>query len=174
MGWQTLMGWQERLSFPFLSIQKCKNLTHFLLPFSDDFDGPPGVRNAKLTCHEGSVTWYNPIGALRLEISPTFTKAFRLCFVTDTGNAEIKVSQESDQIVNTKSASHRSAYVLNDSNLKTVATASGASKEHCISSEEAIILYIEPEYSGALGYQKVLFQYDVKQVVGNVNHLIEG
>ena len=173
MGWQTLMGWQERLS-SILCRFKNVHLTHYLLSFSDDFDGPPGVRNAKLTCHEGSVTWYNPVGALRLEISPTFTKAFRLCFVTDTGTAEIKVSQESDQIVNTKSASQRSAYVLNDSNLKTVATASGASKEHCISSEEAIILYIEPEYSGALGYQKVLFQYDVKQVVGNVNHLIEG
>lgn len=128
---------------------------------SEDFDGPPGVRYSKLTCHEGSVTWYNPVGALRLELSPTLTKAFRFCFVMETGNAMIKVSKESDDAINTKSPPQRSQYILNDSNLKTIVTASGASKEYCMTSEEPIVLYIEPELTEHLGYQKVFFQYDI-------------
>ena len=94
--------------------------------------------------------------------------------MTDTGNAEIKVSQESDRDINPKSPSQRSQYILNDSNLKTVATASGASKEHCISSEDPIILYIEPEVTDTLGYQKVLFQYDVTPLSEVKESLIEG
>lgn len=125
---------------------------------SEDFDGPPGVRTTKFTCHEGSVTWYNPVGALRLEFSPTLTKAFRLCFVMDTGHAIIKVSEESDRAITTKSPTQ---YILNDNNLKTIVTVTGASKEHCITSEEPITLFVEPERTENLGYQKVLFQYDV-------------
>lgn len=128
---------------------------------SEEFEGAPGVRNTKLTCHEGSVTWYNPVGALRLELSPALTKAFRLCFVMETGNAEIKVSKESDDAINTKSPSQRSGYLLNDSNLKTIVTTTGASDETCLTSDGSVILYIEPEFMESLGYQKVFFQYDV-------------
>ena len=129
--------------------------------FSEDIDVPPVVRSVKLTCHEGSVTWYNPIGALRLEVSPTATKGFRLCFIMESGNAAVKLSHERDEPFNVKSPTNRQQYLLSESNLKTIFKGSGASKEHCMSSSEPVILYLEPELSGRLGYQKIFLQYDV-------------
>ena len=133
----------------------------FSFLFSDDVEVPRGVRNAKLTCNEGSVTWYNPIGALRLELSPRIAETFRLCFVLETRNAKIKVSQEKDKALNAKFPPHRSKYILNDSNMVPLLTALGTSKEYCLSSEHPVILYLEPDLSEDLGYQKITFQYDV-------------
>ena len=119
------------------------------------------MQSAKVTCHEGSVTWYNPIGALRLVVSPTATKVFRLCFIMESGNAAVKLSHERDEPINVKSPTNRQQYLLNDSKLKTIVKGSGASKEHCMSSSEPVILYLERELSGRLGYQKVFLQYDI-------------
>ena len=102
------------------------------------------------------------------------TKAFRLCFVVETGNAEVKISQEVDQKINTKAPVIRHMHILNGSNLKTIATTSGLSKEHCISSSEPILLYIEPEYTERIGYQKVFFQYDVTPLTEMKEPSIEG
>lgn len=89
----------------------------------------------------------------------------------DTGHAIIKVSQESDKAVTTKSPAQ---FILNDNNLKTIVTATGASKEHCIASEEPITLYVEPERTENLGYQKVFFQYDVIPLSKVVEPSMEG
>ena len=125
-------------------------------------------------CHEGSVTWYNPVGAIRLEVSPMVTKAFRLCFIVESGNAKVKLSQEEDQKINTKAPSERHIYTQKDSNLKTIAATSGLSTEHCISSSKPILLYIESEHTERLGYQKVFLQYDVAPLTEVKEPSIEG
>ena len=79
----------------------------------------------------------------------------------ESGNAAVKMSQERDETINVKSPSKRRQHILNDSNLKTIVTGSGVSKEHCMSSSEPITLYVEPEVNGRLGYQKIFLQYDV-------------
>ena len=118
------------------------------------------MRSARLTCHEGSVRWYNPVGALRLEVSPIATKGFRLCFIIESGNAAVKLSHERDEPVNVKPPTNRKQYLRN---LETIVKGSGTSKEICMSSSEPVILYMETEITGRLGYQTVFLQYDVIQ-----------
>ena len=105
------------------------------------------------------------------------TKTFRLCFVMESGNAGVKLSQEVDQKINTKVPSERHKYILHGSylgNFKTIAMTPGLSKEHCISSANPIFLYIEPEHTDKLGYQKVFFQYDVTPLMEVKEPSIEG
>lgn len=114
----------------------------------------------KLTCQDGVVTWYNPTGALRLELQPKQVKRFKTCFVVDSGDVTLKVSKETSR-VDIRSPSARSDYLLNDNNLETVLTSQGRSSEVCLPPDESLILYLEPEISELLGYQKISFFYDL-------------
>lgn len=109
---------------------------------------------------DGSVTWYNPVGALRIELRPERPGHFRSCFVVDTGDVKLKVSREADLNINTKSPTQRTKFILNDNNLQTLITSEGRSNEVCIDATNSVILYLEPEVDSRLGYKKVVFQYD--------------
>ena len=127
-----------------------------------------------LSCQEGSITWYNPKDALRLEIKPDRLAHFKSCFVVESGQTRLKISREVKSPINSKSPTARSDYELNDHNLKTLMTSEGTSPEYCITSEEAIILYLEPEVTGSLGYQKIVFRYDSSAAAGLEGSSIEG
>ena len=126
--------------------------------------GAEGVHVAKLTCQDGVVTWYNPTGALRLELHHKLSKRFKACFVIDSSDVTIKLSKETDMKskIETKSPLSRSNYFLNDHNLETVLTATGGrSQEVCLTQDDKLVLYLEPEVSENLAYQKVSFLYDL-------------
>lgn len=123
-------------------------------------DATRGVHLTTLTCMDGSVTWYNPTGALRIELRPERPGHFRSCFVVDSGDVKLKVSREADLDINTKSPSQRTRFILNDHNLQTLITSKGKSNEVCIQATNSVILYFEPEVDSRLGYQKIFFQYD--------------
>lgn len=118
------------------------------------------VQLVSLSCLDGKVTWYNPVGALRIELRPNLSGTFRSCFITESGKARIKVSQEKEIVVNSKSPSERSSYVMNDHNLQPLMSSTGSSSEVCLTSSEHLILYLEPEITEGLSYQKVVFYYD--------------
>ncbi|XP_045212344.2 meteorin-like protein [Mercenaria mercenaria] len=124
-------------------------------------DGCKGVHLTTLTCMDGTVTWYNPTGALRIELKPERTGNFRSCFIVNTGDVKLKVSREVDLNINSKSPSQRNKFELNDHNLQTLVTFEGKSKEVCIQATDSVILYLEPEVDETLGYKKVVFQYDL-------------
>ena len=64
--------------------------------------------------------------------------------------------------IETKSPISRSNYFLNDHNLETVLTATGGrSQEVCLTQDDKLVLYLEPEVSENLAYQKVSFLYDL-------------
>lgn len=135
------------------------NRNSFLFLFSGG--DAKGVHVTKLTCKDGIVTWYNPVGALRLELQPKFSARFKACFVVDSGSVRLKVSQEVDARREPKSPSDRSNYFMNDHNLQTVLATKGRSQEVCITQENKLLLYLEPEVSEFLGYQKINFLYDM-------------
>lgn len=124
-----------------------------------------GVHVASASCPDGSITWYNPVGALRLELNPSNVPHFKTCVVIKSGNVKLKLSQEIDVNINSKSPTLRSKYVLNDSNLKTLMTSHGTSPEYCITSREPVVVYIEPERTEHLGYQKIVILYDSTHVM---------
>lgn len=127
-----------------------------------------------LTCMDGSVTWYNPNGALRIELRPERTGHFRSCFVLETADVKLKISREADWNVNSKSPSQRAKFVLNDHNLQTLATSQGTSKEICIDATDSVILYLEPAVDEELGYKKIVFQYDSTMTSDTKQSSIEG
>lgn len=118
------------------------------------------VHTVSMSCLDGKVTWYNPTGALRIELRPKHAATFRSCFITESGKANIKVSQEKETTVDSKLPSVRSNYVLNEHNLQTLTSSSGSSSEFCVTSSEHLILYLEAEATVNLGYQKIVFYYD--------------
>lgn len=120
-----------------------------------------GVHLTTLTCHDGSITWYNPTGALRLELRPERTEDFRACFVVDSGDVKVKVSKEADLTINSKSPMQRSQFILNDHNLRTLSLSEGRSNEICIDVTTSVILYIESEVVEDIASKKVMFQYDI-------------
>lgn len=126
-------------------------------------DGARGVHVAQLTCQTGSVTWYNPTGALRLEVKPQRSTQFTACFVVESGDVQLKLSQESDVIINAGAPTERSNHVMNDHNLKTLYMGKGRSKELCMSATAPVTLYLESEVSAILGMRKVSLQYDISE-----------
>lgn len=118
------------------------------------------VHLVSVSCLDGKVTWYNPTGALRIELRPKLAGTLRSCFIIDSGKANIKVSLEKEMTVNPKSPYGRSNYVLNDHNLQTLMSSSGSSSEFCLTSSEHVVLYLEPEATVNLSYQKIVFFYD--------------
>lgn len=121
---------------------------------------------AELTCQDGVVTWYNPTGALRLELHNKRSKRFQACFVIESGDVKIKLSQETDfnTRMETRSPLSRSNYIRNNNNLQTVFTSTDRSQEVCLTQDDRLILYLEPEVSENLAYQKISFLYDMVPV----------
>lgn len=124
-------------------------------------DATRGVHLTTLTCKDGSITWYNPTGALRLELRPERTEDFRACFVLDSGDVKLKVSREAELSINSKSPSQRSQFIMNDHNLQTLSKSTGRSKELCIDVKTSVILYLESEVSEDIASKRVVFQYDI-------------
>ncbi|WAQ96185.1 METRL-like protein, partial [Mya arenaria] len=126
-------------------------------------DDVKGVHVAQLTCQSGSVTWYNPTSALRLEVKPQKMRSFTACMIIDSDDVMLKMSRENDITVNTRSPTERTRHVLNDHNLKEVYTGTGRSQEICLTSKGPLSLYLEAEESAVLGSRKVVIQYDISE-----------
>lgn len=127
-----------------------------------------------LTCMDGSVTWYNPNGALRIELRPERSGHFRSCFVLETGDVKLKISREADLNVNSRSPSQRAQFILNNHNLQALVTSEGTSKEICIYATDSVILYLEPEFDEKVGYKTIVFQYDSTMTSETKQSSIEG
>lgn len=110
---------------------------------------------------DGSVTWYNPIGALRIELRPEIPGKFKSCFVVETGDVKLKISREAELNINSKSPSQRNQFIQNDNNLQTLVTSRGKSHEVCIQATNSVILYLEPEIVETLASKRIVFQYDL-------------
>lgn len=119
-----------------------------------------GVHMTTLACAEGGVTWYNPNGALSLELRPENPGRYRTCYKVDSEDVKLKISREGELNVNSKSPNQRSKHIMNDHNLQTLSITEGKSQEICIEATNGVILYLEPEYKETIGYQKIVFQYD--------------
>lgn len=127
-------------------------------------DANKGVHLTTLTCMDGSVTWYNPIGALRVELRPEMPGKFQSCFIVETGDLKLKVSREAELNINSKSPSERNQFILNDNNLQPLVTSRGKSNEVCIQATNSVILYLEPEVDETLESKRVVFRYDLVYV----------
>ncbi|KAL4240234.1 hypothetical protein ACF0H5_001028 [Mactra antiquata] len=123
-----------------------------------------GVHMTTLTCTEGGITWYNPNGALSLELRPERPGNYRTCYKVDSGDVKILISREGELNVNSKSPDQRSKFLMNDHNLQTISITEGKSHEICVEAMNSVVLYLEPEYKENIGYQKILFQYDSAKI----------
>ncbi|KAL5018394.1 hypothetical protein ScPMuIL_004116 [Solemya velum] len=132
---------------------------------SEDTEEAKGVRSVNLRCHEGSLTWLNPYGAVRLRLSLGYPGDFEACFMIETANVMVKVSEEdsnSHRYVNTRSPYAR--YSNNDVMLKPLMTTSGKSKEYCLKSDTDIWLYLEPERTQTVqGLPIAVIYFDIER-----------
>lgn len=120
------------------------------------------VRNVRAECNEGSITWTNTIGDLRIILYPGYNTNFRTCFSLDTKYAVVKVSEEK----NPKPYQYRKyrQSLSSSTSLRTLALVKNRTKEYCISSSsEPIVLYLESTSSKyPSGIKRVIFHYVIE------------
>ncbi|BFZ03682.1 hypothetical protein BsWGS_06721 [Bradybaena similaris] len=127
---------------------------------------PQAIYRLSLVCNTGTITWFGASGAVRLEVMPFLRGNFRACFMAESENINVKISQEHSYI------SSRQNYRLKQEAARTltldhVLTSSARNSEFCVSSTTAdpVLLYIEavrtPETAGV---PKILFHYDLEKL----------
>jgi hypothetical protein len=114
------------------------------------------VRNVKPACNDGSFKWYNIYGgALRINFKPKFHGDFYLCFILQTENVRVQVSEEQSEKVSSPVA------LAMPPTLKSVVAADGKTKETCIqSTSDSIHLFLEPERTvESKGFSFIIMKY---------------
>ncbi|CAG5128443.1 unnamed protein product, partial [Candidula unifasciata] len=127
---------------------------------------PQAIHRLSLVCNTGTITWFGASGAVRLEVMPFLGGNFGACFVAESENINVKISQEHSYI-----SIHKN-YRLKQEESRTlklnhVLTSSARSSEFCVSSNNAepVLLYIEAvRIPGITGVPKILFHYDLEKV----------
>ncbi|KAL3876681.1 hypothetical protein ACJMK2_034485 [Sinanodonta woodiana] len=124
-----------------------------------DEHGESRVRTVQARCQEGTITWLQPYGALRLELKPLHPGNFQMCFVIDSGRTRLIVSKETL----TYGKSSDQEYPSGRFEFETLVIADGKSKETCLTSSACIVLYIETERTFNISvFERILIHYDME------------
>ena len=130
---------------------------------SETGEEPRGIRNVKAQCNEGTITWPNPYGAIRLTLYQGYSGEYKSCFIVNSEFVKVKISQEF--WANSRSPVSRA--MSGDVALKPLLTASGRTKEYCVTSTTAVVLFLEPERSrNVTVLSRVTIQYDIERAFG--------
>lgn len=123
---------------------------------SEESSDVRAVRYVKPVCNDGSFRWYNIYGgALRINFKPRFRGDFQLCFILETENVRVQVSEEISEESSSSGALSRPPI------LKPVIAAHGRTNEKCIqSSSYSIHLFLEPERTvDSKGFSFIVLKY---------------
>ncbi|XP_005102396.2 meteorin-like protein [Aplysia californica] len=119
-----------------------------------------------LICNTGTITWFGGSGAVRLELTPFVRGDFRTCFVIESENIHVKISQENPHV--SKAKNYRlKAHEERTLKLDHLVTSKLKSNEFCVSSKsgDPLLLYIESVRTpDVIGVAKVVFHYDVEKL----------
>ncbi|KAH9495778.1 hypothetical protein Btru_013298 [Bulinus truncatus] len=129
-------------------------------------NNPQAIHTLDLICNSGSITWFGADGALRLELNPLFQGPSRACFLVDSDNSQVKVTQE---IVLAKN------YKLHQIETK-VLTTNATNGEFCVSSKmpESLHLFIESFVIHNIhSLPKVTIHYDIEKLDSSMSTVYE-
>ena len=128
------------------------------VPRRDDTREEKGVRNVRVTCDEGHVSWRNPYGALRVALSPytvAVDRTFQLCFRATAHFNVGKISVEQEGI---QGGELRPLVLLTESQ-------PSMAREYCLRRGHApVILYLEavPRGVNGLTIGQIELDYDME------------
>ena len=133
---------------------------------SDHGNDQRGVKSVKPLCDEGTVTWYGPYGALRVELQYSRPGEYKACFVVESINTRLQVFRES-----WSNSKFSSSYKLpSTASLKPVTDVYGKSREFCMTSSTPVVLYLESVRTQEMsGLPHVTIQY----LLENRNYIAE-
>ena len=121
--------------------------------FRGEGESPGGIRTIHPECAEGLVQWKHPYGAFRLIFTEPYATSFETCFIAQSVNMTIKISEET-------SGGLKPLTLLNSK--KTVRDDSD--KEICVKSSgrEAIVIFIEAVLDTMSGVGTFQLFYDTR------------